>query len=172
MDDLRRGNNLTTDTLQPNQSLVIPKVFYTVRSGDSLSVIARNYQSTVLHLREANRLTSDKIRIGQTLVIPTVVSQTKNTAPAPASTPKAQTTDSIYTVVAGDSLSVIAQRFGTSVNTIREANNLRTDVLQIGQVIQVPQHHVPVRPVVSARHGEARGRISCFLLISSFIHFL
>lgn len=159
MDNIRRGNNLTSDTLQPNQVLVIPRSLHTVRSGDSLFVIARDHQSTVSLLREANGLTTDNIHIGQELIIPTVVNQVQST-PIPTTnttaTPKAQIIDSVYTVVVGDNLSVIAQRFGTTVNALREANNLRTDVLQIGQNLVIPYGNTdlirPSQPAQEAIH--------------------
>ena len=43
-----------------------------------------------------------------------------------------------YTVVSGDTLSLIAQAFGTTVPKIREMNALKGDNLRIGQVIKVP----------------------------------
>ncbi|PIB49712.1 hypothetical protein AOA57_09850, partial [Pseudomonas sp. 2588-5] len=43
-----------------------------------------------------------------------------------------------YTVVSGDNLSVIAKRFGTTTVALRNANNLTSDVLRIGQVLTIP----------------------------------
>jgi LysM repeat protein len=43
---------------------------YTVKSGDSLSVIAARHGAAVKAIREANGLAGDKILVGQTLVIP------------------------------------------------------------------------------------------------------
>ena len=156
IDNIKRGNNLITDTLQPNQHLVLPRAFHTVRSGDSLSVIARDYQTTVPLLREANRLATDTIRIGQVIIIPIVVNQVDSTQ-TPISnnlTPQSQKSDSIYTVVSGDSLSVIAQRFGTTVTAISEANNLGTNVLQIGQRLVIPTVNTdlvrPTEPISEA----------------------
>lgn len=43
---------------------------YTVRSGDTLSGIARKYNTTVSKIKSANHLKSDMIKVGQVLVIP------------------------------------------------------------------------------------------------------
>src|SRR5690606_26961867 len=45
---------------------------------------------------------------------------------------------STYVVRAGDSLSKIAARNGTTVAALRELNGLRSDVIQVGQTIQIP----------------------------------
>lgn len=54
--------------------------------------------------------------------------------PAPA-TPSGQT----YTVVRGDNLYRISQRFGTSVPSIKEANGLTSTVIHPGQQLIIPQ---------------------------------
>lgn len=43
-----------------------------------------------------------------------------------------------YKVVAGDSLSRIAQRNGVSLGALRSANNLKSDSIRIGQVLRIP----------------------------------
>ena len=44
-----------------------------------------------------------------------------------------------YEVKAGDTLSLIAEAFGTTVSKIKEMNGLKSDMLRIGQKIMVPQ---------------------------------
>ena len=43
-----------------------------------------------------------------------------------------------YVVKAGDSLWLIAQRFGTTVEAIRQLNGLTTNLLNVGQVLKIP----------------------------------
>lgn len=44
-----------------------------------------------------------------------------------------------YTVESGDTLSLVAKAFNTSVPKIREMNNLKSDILRVGQKIKVPK---------------------------------
>ena len=140
---LMNANNLTSDTLSVGQVLRIPSndqdndinppsgnVTYTVKKGDSLWSIASRYGISVNALREANNLTSDTLSIGQVLIIPGVSDDNEgNDEMGPSFT---------YTVVRGDSLWSIANRFGVTVGQLREANNLTTDTLSVGQVLIIP----------------------------------
>ncbi len=138
VDAIRNLNNLTSNTLQIGQVLKIPvgstsptppstggTTTYTVKAGDSLWKIANQFGVTVDDIRSLNNLTSNTLQIGQVLKIPTTS----------GSTPPATTR---YTVKSGDSLWSIANRFNTTVATLRSLNNLTSDVLQIGQVLTVP----------------------------------
>ncbi|SDZ23363.1 Spore germination protein YaaH [Evansella caseinilytica] len=119
---------------------------YTVVAGDSLSVIAKRFGTSVDAIRSLNQLTSDLIRVGQVLLIPAAKQpDDKQAAPAPAPTEPEPVTDDTfhYTVVAGDSLSVIAKRFGTSVDAIRSLNQLTSDLIRVGQVLLIPAAKQP-----------------------------
>ena len=75
VDDIKKINNLTSNNLSIGQMLIIPstsneKTSYTVKSGDSLYSIARNFNTTVDDIKKANNLTSNNLSIGQILIIP------------------------------------------------------------------------------------------------------
>jgi LysM repeat protein len=75
----------------------------------------------------------------EVLIIPVaspVVVDTPTTEPTPTPTPAFATAP--YTVQPGDSVSTIAEKFGTTSQVIREMNLLTTDALQVGQVLRVP----------------------------------
>ncbi|MFJ5760670.1 LysM peptidoglycan-binding domain-containing protein [Neobacillus sp. NPDC093182] len=129
---LRSANHLTSDFLQIGQVLTIPSVgakFYTVAAGDTLYSISNRFGTTVASLRSANNLTSDILSIGQSLTIPAAMaSPSQPAAPIPAQ----------YTVVAGDTLYSISNRFGPTVSAVRSANHLTSDILSIGQTLTIP----------------------------------
>jgi LysM repeat protein len=56
--------------------------------------------------------------------------------PGPERTPRPEVRT--YTVVEGDTLTLIAERFGTTVDAIRQANGIGGDVINIGQVLVIP----------------------------------
>ncbi|MCM3694549.1 muramidase family protein [Neobacillus niacini] len=141
---LRSTNNLTSDILSIGQTLTIPATSatpaspsaptqYTVVMGDTLYSISNRFGTTVSALKSANNLTSDILSIGQSLTIPTAgATPTVPSPPSPVSAP------SQYTVVLGDTLYSISNRFGTSVSALRSANNLTSDILSIGQTLTIP----------------------------------
>lgn len=96
---------------------------YVVKPGDSLWLIANRYHTTVDAIKALNNLTSDVIYVGQVLKIPTQTS----------------TPTFSYTVRSGDTLWLLARRFGTTVDEIKALNNLTSDVLNVGQVLQIPE---------------------------------
>jgi N-acetylmuramoyl-L-alanine amidase len=44
-----------------------------------------------------------------------------------------------HTVSSGESLSLLAQRYGVSVRELKSSNNLKSDLVRIGQVLTIPQ---------------------------------
>ncbi|WP_182102456.1 LysM peptidoglycan-binding domain-containing protein [Niallia taxi] len=152
VDNIKRANNLTSDVLKLGQQLIMPKAFHTVGTGDYLTVLAKKYGVTVDSIKQANGLTSDATRLGQTLIIPMVIGATSTTTPIPAPTEQAptQSQSTTYVVVAGDSLSVIAKRFGTTVEALRSENQLTSDLLRIGQSLTIPGTSTAVPPTETA----------------------
>ena len=44
-----------------------------------------------------------------------------------------------HTIAAGESLTLIAQRYAVSVGSLREVNGLETDRVRVGQVLRIPE---------------------------------
>lgn len=154
---LRDTNNLTSDVLSVGQVLTIPGVsgdedigdnngavfYYTVERGDSLWSIARRFGVTVQEIRDANDLVSDTLSVGQSLIIPGLsadedLEDDNNN----------ETIPSTYTVQSGDSLWSIANKFGVTVNDLKNANGLTSNLLSIGQVLIIPNSNTnnPTNP--------------------------
>ncbi len=132
VNDIVNANNLTTDVLFVGQTLTIPGTvnnngslqYYTVQRGDSLWSIARRFNTTVNEIQRLNNLNSTVLQIGQQLLIPGISNGGSMTT--------------TYIVQPGDSLWSIANRFNATVNELMMLNNLNSTILQIGQVLQIP----------------------------------
>lgn len=145
VDAIKSANNLSSNLLQIGQTLTISSgdettapaptqnktTTHYVVSGDTLYSIAKNHNTTVDAIKNANGLSSNILNIGQKLTIPTSGTAT----PAPTTESSNQTT---YRVVSGDTLYSIATRYGTSVNALKQTNNLTSNVLTIGQNLTIP----------------------------------
>ena len=128
VDELKSLNGLSSNNLMVGQILEVPSSSsdvstYTVKAGDSLWKIANMYGLTVAELKDLNGLTSDNLSVGQVLK----VNNSSNNS-----------SGNTYTVKSGDSLWSIANKYETTVNTLKSLNNLTSDVLNVGQVLLIP----------------------------------
>ena len=147
VNELKSLNNLSSNILQVGQILVLPSSTnddnsgntYTVKLGDSLWSIANKYNTTVNELKSLNNLSSDVLQIGQVLSVPSNSVSVGNT----------------YTVKSGDSLWSIANKYNTTVSNLKSLNNLSSDVLQIGQVLNVPSNSVSVGNTYTVKSGDS-----------------
>ena len=136
VDKIKELNNLTSNTLNVGQTLIIPKkqdliiapseyITYVVKSGDTLYKIANNFNTTPSAIMNINNLTSTNLSLNQVLKIPTVKEE--------------EIIDyNTYTVKSGDSLYKLANSFNTTVEKIKDLNNLTNNNLSIGQVLKIP----------------------------------
>jgi LysM repeat protein/lysophospholipase L1-like esterase len=150
-----KDTDITTTAIQEQEKVWITQTYYyKIKSGDNLSTIATKYGVTVKQLQLWNGLKSASINAGETLVIykqiltydtgapkststPTTT-QVKTTpqTPVKTQTPKVNTIKTNkYTVVSGDNLSVIAKKFGTTVEQIKKLNNLTSNLIYPGKVL-------------------------------------
>ncbi|TMN88138.1 lytic transglycosylase [Pseudoalteromonas phenolica] len=93
---------------------------YTIRRGDSLSVIAKRHSITVSQLKSFNQLKSSRIRAGDTLMLPILADKQIE-----------------YKVKSGDSLWRIARHFDVTISKLKQWNSLSKDVLRIGDKLTI-----------------------------------
>jgi LysM repeat protein len=151
VEQLKQINNLTSDVIKVGQQLIVPgsiststqgtpvqmqTTIYTVMAGDTLYSIAKKVNASVDQIKEINMLTTNFLKVGQKLKVPGPSSASSQDASA-----KTQTAN--YAVNAGDTLYSIAKKLNTTVNEIKKANNLTSDVIALGQILKVPSNTVP-----------------------------
>lgn len=126
---------LANAKLQLSPTTTWRRVTYRVRSGDTLSGIARRWRITMKSIVTANRLRSDRLRVGQRLVltVPNVPRQ------AIASTQRSESSQHvIHRVRSGETLSTIASRYGVSIAQLKMTNRIRTNLIRPGQRLRIP----------------------------------
>jgi LysM repeat protein len=113
-----------------------PDTYYKVRSGDTLSKIAKKYGTTVKNIKRWSGIKSDKLRVGQRLIVgwdngePKASSAKKSTA--------SKSKSSYHKVRKGETLSTISRKYGVTVKRLKSANNLKGDNIQEGQKLVIP----------------------------------
>ena len=101
--------------------------YYIVKKGDSLWSIASKNNTTVDNIKKLNNLSSNNLSVGQVL---------KLSCDAKKEDIKES---NIYTVKKGDSLCLIANKYGTTIDELKNANNLKSNTLSIGQTLIIPE---------------------------------
>lgn len=115
---------------------------HVVKSGETLSSIARQYHLQVKYLADLNGLNANgNVRIGQRLkIVGDVPTDKKAEDVKVAAKPVSSRATESYTVKSGESLNAIASRLGITVTELAELNNLSPRAgLRISQTIQIPK---------------------------------
>ena len=136
VESLKNANGISGNLINVGQVLSIPTssdkipgdyVIYTVKKGDSLWNIANNYNVSVNDIVDYNNLGTTVLQVGQQLLIPDSSMSTDNESGI------------TYVVKSGDSLWSIAKKYDVSVNELKNANNLVSNMLSIGQELVIPE---------------------------------
>ena len=148
-----------------SQTSSCPGFLYTIRAGDTFFLLAQRFGTTASAIQRANPgVDPNNLQIGQVICIPTV-------APGPPSTPSCPN-GFLYTIRAGDTFFLLAQRFGTTASAIQAANpGVDPNNLQIGQVICIPTAAPGPPPTPSCPNGflyTIRAGDTFFLLAQRF----
>jgi LysM repeat protein len=114
---------------------------YAVQAGDSMWAISKKFSLSLNDLLSANGMgETDVLAVGRVLRIPvqSTVAKVKTVTPDVYQPTGFNAATKNYEVVAGDSLSRIAQRFDTSVKAIKAANNKTSDMIRVGEKLLIP----------------------------------
>ena len=133
--------------LQAGQELTIPPVSgvrYEVQKGDTLLKIALKHEVSPQAIIEANGLeTPDVLAIGQQLVIP-------GARPAPPPAPPPETGGLEHRVARGETVALIAQKYGVDPAQMVRANGLADpDMIRAGQLLVIPGVAAPPPPAMA-----------------------
>jgi membrane-bound lytic murein transglycosylase D len=161
---ISEANSLASDEkIQPGDKLIIPvtpgregrervvvegsRIRYTVKRGDSLVSIARDFDVSVSQLRQWNRLSAkSNVRPGRVLIIQAPESAALAPKPHPKSksssqaslTPPNGRSRVIHRVKKGETLFAIASNYKTSIESIRDWNNLsQSDGIKVGERLTI-----------------------------------
>ena len=134
---------VTADTYQPSGYNMESRT-YVVSKGDTLSGIARRFDTSVSMIKVANKKTSDKILIGEKLIVPVGGSTPPVSKPPVANTgnriSSIQSTGNsqIHIVKVGEYPATIARQYGISTSELLAINGI-TDprTIQAGQKLKV-----------------------------------
>lgn len=120
-----------------------------VRSGETLSTIARKYHLSVSNLKRMNNLQSDRLRTGQQLIVSAQAAKPQASAKTVSGNIKTDKTSNtaeqskgtlgLHTVKRGENLWVIAKSYpGVTAEMIRKTNKLSSTELKVGQILRIP----------------------------------
>ncbi len=130
------SNNTKTSSVS-----TAPSGTYVVQKGESLGIVARKYGCTIQQLMQWNNLNSQTIHPGQILKVKETgnKTQTQDSLNSTAQTNQSQGENKIiwHTVKQGESLWGISTKYSTTVNKIKQDNNLRDNNIKVGQKLKI-----------------------------------
>ncbi|WP_338475954.1 LysM peptidoglycan-binding domain-containing protein [Tetragenococcus halophilus] len=155
MNQLRDWNNIQNDFVYPGQKLTVSKGSssnnsnnnssssshnssggsYTVQAGDSVWLIADQNGITMNQLRDWNNIQNDFVYPGQKLTVSK--GSSSNNSNNNSSSSSHNSSGGSYTVQAGDSVWLIADQNGITMNQLRDWNNIQNDFVYPGQKLTV-----------------------------------
>ena len=155
VDSIKRYNNLKSNLLNIGDKLVIPcnvvndyknnnenYISYIVEKNDTIYSIANKFGTTVDKIKKDNDLTSNNISVGQILI----VDDRNNISSVKECYGNGDySVDSLtYTVQKGDTLYSIANKYGVSVDSIKQVNNLSSNDLKVGEQLYIPNNMINI----------------------------
>ena len=130
-------------TLSMTTVTVQAAIKHKVKSGETLTLIAKKHHTSISKIRKANGMKkNDILQAGKILTVPTGSSMTMYTK---------------YSIKKGDTLTALARKYNTSVNKLRKANGMKkSDTLLIGKTLKVPHSQSTARLVKSTKKPSSK----------------
>jgi LysM repeat protein len=117
----------------PKQKIPADASLHKVAPKETLFSISKVYGITIDELRQWNKLTDNALVVGQELII----KKKKNTATNTQSATAVKNTPGVHTVNEKETMYSIARQYGVTVDQLKTWNNLETNELKIGQLLNV-----------------------------------
>jgi membrane-bound lytic murein transglycosylase D len=111
---------------------------HVVQRGETLSAIAAKYRVDVETLKRVNRLKTNRIEHGMNLSLASYVQKTPQEAPR-----------KYHRVRRGETLSVIAEKYGKTQQSLRKLNQLKSNVIQQGVLLRISSSRIAFVPAFS-----------------------
>ncbi|SHK43563.1 LysM peptidoglycan-binding domain-containing protein [Tepidibacter formicigenes] len=163
LSELLKINNMDeSSVLYIGQKLKIPSVdndnYYEVKSGDTAWIISQKFNVSLSELLKINNMDeSSVLYIGQKLKIPNVdnITEEENKTNTIKNQINITITYIDYTIKSGDNFWSLSLKYGIPYQELLDTNNATSStILNIGDVIKVPQHNIPVMDTIGEQYGE------------------
>lgn len=113
-------------------------LLYTVKKGDNLLKISHRYNTTVAQIKTENQLDSNLLKVGDKLKISPDKKLYRVVRKPETNQNKIETTIVNHRVRKGESLSLIARKYRTTISAIIDENDLSSTLVTVGQKLKVP----------------------------------
>ena len=149
----RLAQKITPKTKSIKSAEPLNLEYYTVQKGDNLSSIAKKYDVSVTDIKQWNKLQSNTVALGKSLKIKSnentsklskdikatheIIKKPTEEAIASVDNEEKNEIEVEYSVKSGDNLGSIAQKFGITLQELKEWNNLSTNNLALGKTLIV-----------------------------------
>ena len=122
---------------------------HVVQAGETLYRISRIYDVSVEDLRRWNNISGNQINVGQRLIVSPSSDRPRQTVNIEAEPREGERVQ--HRVRAGETLFSISRRYGVTVSDIRTWNNLRSNLIEVGQILDIREstQDVTEQPVAS-----------------------
>lgn len=137
-------NDTTINEEEIKKAIQPARTVYRVRRGDNLGAIASRYRVGVSQLKRWNGLRSSRIYVGQRLIIyprgssrAVANSSSKSKTNSSSKSKTSSTSKKYHTVRRGETLGVLAQRYGCSISQLRSWNGISGNTIKVGQRLVV-----------------------------------